>query len=1222
MNPATEQTRPARPEKRFRVAFSFAGEKREFVAKVASLLAHRFGEKAILYDKYHNAEFSRSDLAFYLPDLYEKESDLVVAVFCPDYDKKEWCGLEWNAIFGLLKRRQVDEVMLARFERAEGKGLRGLAGYTDLDGLTPEQGAQLILQRLALTKGKDRDFYIAGTAARIVDGAPFHSGQVQFQRTRFQPFATLLRKFSAFSAFPKAELFEKNLVFFLPEEIDLMAEMEAVLAGEGGKRAGLLIGNPATGKTVIACSLAIKLERAGFDVYYLSLTPSHTFEEVWREITVSDARKALFVLDDCHLNAEIASGICRNCDSLAATSSCLLISRTVDAETRASPDYLALDYVAAFQAGEQCFDLDEAFENGVARKIIGIVRRRKAWLEQNGRANLEIGDERQLLANVHRNLFLVEALLVFWPDGRPLSALSHPEVLRRVRERYFGQLSQPARAYLLQLAAIGQFETEGLVPPGAEQACEDLRRHGFCATDSATGMIELPHSEFALLLLEAHAATPDFASNHRNLKEFTLEQLEQYITAFKLFPANLEELLLNLFEHKARYAYVPLLKSEQIQTRIFAFYRQCGSMDGLVNFLFKAKNYLTPAQLSHFVAELVLRNRQLKTLILRSEKPILSFVKLLKTVHRGHREDFGKLWNLFSASDRAALLRTSGFYVVCYSIHSLNEADRTAARTLLELLDVPELVKTGHAATFSEVLGGLKHLRRVDGRKAKVVLQQFAQIDEAGIRWQLGGLGFEEVAEAMTDLNRIDAAANQILFSRIPDEFWKSLLQRCSLKSLALGLSRIKDANPEGANRLIRRLDFEFLRGLTKTGRLSHLGNGLAELNKVNPRLADSLVRAIDASDVAENADRAPLVHVGKALSELAKVNWKMAAAVLRRLDRNRLIAKTEGASVKTISKAFSELCGIDRHFTRDIYESMDLQPLARAISTAPVEAVGRTVCELHGVDPRRTKALVQLADLSDFGKRLLETPSVQIGHTLTEFKRADLKQAQALYRLLPLELLAKKVRDESVGFQKLGTLISQFVEVDTAETKTRRLVQHLGADDLARRARHCRFEELSAGLHDIAKCDIATAKAILDHLDFRALEVSARVEQFEKLCPGLKRLAVIDAAKADSLARRFSPRELAQSASHLRVDLLASCLSDLAEVNAECARMVLKTLDLDAIARRLTELGRVQTKQAMARFANVDREIAASLRRAGGKYGSQTFQRFKHRPRSDVRRP
>src|SRR6202044_1047080 len=79
--------------KRFRVAFSFAGERRDFVRQVAGVLAGRFGEEAILYDKYHEAEFARRDLGIYLPELYHKESDLVVVVFCPEYESKEWCGL-------------------------------------------------------------------------------------------------------------------------------------------------------------------------------------------------------------------------------------------------------------------------------------------------------------------------------------------------------------------------------------------------------------------------------------------------------------------------------------------------------------------------------------------------------------------------------------------------------------------------------------------------------------------------------------------------------------------------------------------------------------------------------------------------------------------------------------------------------------------------------------------------------------------------------------------------------------------------------------------------------------------------------------------------------------------------------------------------------------------------------------------------------------------------
>ena len=151
--------------KRFRIAFSFAGEKRDFVAKVAALLATRFSEDEILYDKYHQPEFSRSDLAFYLPDLYEKEADLVVAVFCPNYENKEWCGLEWNAIYGLLKARKVGEVMLTRFDRIEGRGLHGLAGYTDLDDLTPRQAADGILERLALNEGHPKDHYTKPVSA-------------------------------------------------------------------------------------------------------------------------------------------------------------------------------------------------------------------------------------------------------------------------------------------------------------------------------------------------------------------------------------------------------------------------------------------------------------------------------------------------------------------------------------------------------------------------------------------------------------------------------------------------------------------------------------------------------------------------------------------------------------------------------------------------------------------------------------------------------------------------------------------------------------------------------------------------------------------------------------------------------------------------------------------------------------------------------------------------
>ncbi len=145
--------------KRFRIAFSFAGEKRDFVAKVAGILAKKFGQEKILYDKYHEAEFARHDLGIYLPKLYGEQSDLIVPVLCRNYDKKRWTGWEWLHIYGLLTKTDGHRVMPCRFDLAEADGLSPAAGFIELDHKTPEQAATLILERLALNERMPRDHY-------------------------------------------------------------------------------------------------------------------------------------------------------------------------------------------------------------------------------------------------------------------------------------------------------------------------------------------------------------------------------------------------------------------------------------------------------------------------------------------------------------------------------------------------------------------------------------------------------------------------------------------------------------------------------------------------------------------------------------------------------------------------------------------------------------------------------------------------------------------------------------------------------------------------------------------------------------------------------------------------------------------------------------------------------------------------------------------------------
>lgn len=172
------------PTRRFRIAFSFAGEKRDFVEQVAALLAERFGETAILYDKYHEAEFARHDLGLYLPKLYGEQSDLIVPVLCPAYDKKRWTGWEWLHIYGLLTQSDGERVMPTRFEHANADGLSPAAGFIELDDKTPGQAARLILERLALNEGKPKDFYTRPSSS---DGAAHHTS-IPNNLPRLQPF--------------------------------------------------------------------------------------------------------------------------------------------------------------------------------------------------------------------------------------------------------------------------------------------------------------------------------------------------------------------------------------------------------------------------------------------------------------------------------------------------------------------------------------------------------------------------------------------------------------------------------------------------------------------------------------------------------------------------------------------------------------------------------------------------------------------------------------------------------------------------------------------------------------------------------------------------------------------------------------------------------------------------------------------------------------------------
>lgn len=136
------------PQKRFTIALSFPGEHRTFVEQVATALSSQIGKDRVLYDNYYEAEFARPNLDTHLQSLYHDDSELIAVFLCEDYERKEWCGLEWRAIRDLIKKRQASSVMPFRFDMTEIPGLFSTDGYVWIDNRTPLEIAAVILKRL------------------------------------------------------------------------------------------------------------------------------------------------------------------------------------------------------------------------------------------------------------------------------------------------------------------------------------------------------------------------------------------------------------------------------------------------------------------------------------------------------------------------------------------------------------------------------------------------------------------------------------------------------------------------------------------------------------------------------------------------------------------------------------------------------------------------------------------------------------------------------------------------------------------------------------------------------------------------------------------------------------------------------------------------------------------------------------------------------------------
>src|SRR6185295_19069374 len=138
--------------RKFAIAFSFPGEHRAYVEKIANALLPAFGggEEAktrIFYDAWHEGEVIGYASSRKLQKIYATETDLIVPFYCEEYLDKEWCGIELRAIEALLYEQQFERVLPFRFDMVEVPSSFKTDIFPIVTNRTVEEIARLILER-------------------------------------------------------------------------------------------------------------------------------------------------------------------------------------------------------------------------------------------------------------------------------------------------------------------------------------------------------------------------------------------------------------------------------------------------------------------------------------------------------------------------------------------------------------------------------------------------------------------------------------------------------------------------------------------------------------------------------------------------------------------------------------------------------------------------------------------------------------------------------------------------------------------------------------------------------------------------------------------------------------------------------------------------------------------------------------------------------------------
>ncbi|MBU4209977.1 TIR domain-containing protein [Patescibacteria group bacterium] len=133
-------------DEKFDVAFSFAGEQRDYVAQVAQHVENK-GNISVFYDDNYELDMWGNNMVDYFKDIFENRANYCVMFISKEYANKTWPNFE-RQIIQAKSLFQEGYLLPVRFDDTQIKGEVSTVKYLSIKGMKPENLGERIIKKV------------------------------------------------------------------------------------------------------------------------------------------------------------------------------------------------------------------------------------------------------------------------------------------------------------------------------------------------------------------------------------------------------------------------------------------------------------------------------------------------------------------------------------------------------------------------------------------------------------------------------------------------------------------------------------------------------------------------------------------------------------------------------------------------------------------------------------------------------------------------------------------------------------------------------------------------------------------------------------------------------------------------------------------------------------------------------------------------------------------